>query len=444
VRVAVQAGASAVRVARRGPDGVARVVEVPAEPGVPVALLLRGLVDGDVVPVGGDGPAVLLAAGRSVLVVDVGAAATVVSRVHGGRVVARRTAPGGERFDRAVAALLVARDRAWAGDPALLGEARRVREALSLRPQVRARAPEVGGSPGVTVASRAGPRGGAARSGGADGPSGALLTCAEVGEVLGGPWDGIVAAATAVAGPRVPVLLAGGGARSPDLAGRLDAAGFTDVTVLRRPDAAAVLAALGPPDRDPLPARAASRWLPPPPRRARRPWRTGLALAAAAVLLGALHLVGRLLVPAAPDLPAGVLAQYGYRFAVPDGWAHTGGLPERRRSLLTPVGAPAGSDLIAVESTPLGYDADAEPERAAAELRAAFDAAGPGLSAYDPAARVAGRAVTAYRERDGATEVRWYVVLEGGTQLSVGCRHTAAGEAFVLAACERVVASLRG
>ncbi|MDN5930616.1 MAG: type VII secretion-associated protein, partial [Pseudonocardia sp.] len=147
--------------------------------------------------------------------------------------------------------------------------------------------------------------------------------------------------------------------------------------------------------------------------------------------------------PAAPGLPTGMLAQYGYRITVPEGWAHTGGLPERRRSLLTPPAAPDGSDLIAVESTPLGYDAGAEPARAAAELRAEFDAAGPDLTAYDPAARFGGRPVTAYRERDGATEVRWYVVLDGASQLSVGCRHTPAGRDTVLVACEQVVASIR-
>lgn len=433
--VAVHPGTSTVRLARHGPDGAVRVIEVPADPGAPLPLLLRGLVEAAtaVRTVDGDTPAVLLAAGRSVLVVDVGAAGTVLSRVHGGRVVARRTAPGGGRFDRAVAALLVARDPAWAGDGGLLAEARRAREALSLRPEVPVRTP--GRSAG-------GGRGG--REGGPPDRAG-VLTAAAARAVLVGPWDEIVAAARETAGgPAVPVLLAGGGARSPHLAERFDTAGFAEVSVVPRPEAAAVRCALGPPGARAAPAvRTPGRWLPPAPRRARRPVRAGAAAVGVAAVLGALHLLGTLLVPAAPDLPVGMLAQYGYRLAVPDGWAHTGGLPERRRSVLTPAGAPDGSDLIAVESTPLGYDADAEPGRAAAELRAEFVAAGPDLSAYDPAARVGGRAVTAYRERAGATEVRWYVVLDGGTQLSVGCRHTPAGRAAVDAACEQVVASIR-
>mgnify|MGYP006143612673 CR=1 FL=1 len=42
----------------------------------------------------------------------------------------------------------------------------------------------------------------------------------------------------------------------------------------------------------------------------------------------------------------------------------------RRGATRVRVAAPEGSDLIAVEATPLGYDASAEPRRAAAELRA--------------------------------------------------------------------------
>ena len=169
---------------------------------------------------------------------------------------------------------------------------------------------------------------------------------------------------------------------------------------------------------------------------------------AAAVAVVVLLVLGRLLAPAAPDaVPAGVLVQYGYRLDVPAGWEHTGGLPERRRVLLTPLAAPDGSDLIAIEHSPLGYDTAAEPERALAELRTVFDAAvaaGSAFTGYDPGARYAGRAVTAYRQEEpGGTVVDWFVVLDRDAQLSVGCRHTAAGEAAVRAACAVVVGSVR-
>jgi type VII secretion-associated protein (TIGR03931 family) len=169
-----------------------------------------------------------------------------------------------------------------------------------------------------------------------------------------------------------------------------------------------------------------------------------LAVAAVAVVV-ALLAAGRSITPAGPPA-AGVLVQYGYRLDVPAGWEHTGGLPERRRVLLTPASAPEGSDLIAVERSPLGYDSGAEPERARAELYAEFAAAvaaGSRLSGYDPDARVAGRDGVAYRQEDaGGTVVEWFVVLVGDAQLSVGCRHTPANADAVRSACARVVASV--
>lgn len=176
------------------------------------------------------------------------------------------------------------------------------------------------------------------------------------------------------------------------------------------------------------------------------------ALASAATVAGLL-VAGSLLesaaAPAAPvpsGVPPGVLVQYGYRLDLPPGWEHTGGLPERRRVLLTPASAPQGSDLVAVERTPLGYDTAAEPNRARAELMEEFDAAvagGSPLSGYDPASRMADRDVTTYRQGAGDTIVEWFVVLDGDAQLSVGCRYTPAGADAVRAACAVVVASVR-
>ncbi len=176
--------------------------------------------------------------------------------------------------------------------------------------------------------------------------------------------------------------------------------------------------------------------------------------AAATLLVGGLAGAGTAVVlplrappaSAAAEIGSGVLVQYGYRFDLPAGWAHTGGLPERRRSLLTRVAAPDGTDLIAVERTPLGYDAGAEPERAAADLRAVFEraaASGSALSGYG-SARIGDRVVTTYvqQERAGVV-VEWFVVLDGDAQLSVGCRHTPAGTASVRAACAVVVGSIR-
>ncbi|WP_219418451.1 type VII secretion-associated protein [Pseudonocardia nigra] len=370
---------------------------------------------------------VAVAGSNPAAVLDVGGSGAEATRVAGGRAFACRTRPaGGAALDEVVLAAL-GPSPAGADPATRRAEARRVREVLSLLPAV----PLGAGLPVQVTAAQVRP-----------GLAAAL-----------GPAVEALRAVLAAAGP-APVLLVGGVARAPLLAELLDEAGIADVTVVARPDAAAVLGALRTPPAPappPVPARspAARRRLRPlPPRRRTR---TALALAAVAVGAAALLGLGALLPPAsapAAPVPAGVLVQYGYRLDVPAGWEHTGGLPERRRTLLTPVAAPEGSDLIAVELSPLGYDADAEPQRAQAELRAEYDAAvaaGSPLSGYVPAARTAGRTVTTYRQQDpdGRTVVDWFVVLDGPAQLSVGCRHTAAGAEAVLAACAVVVGSIR-
>jgi type VII secretion-associated protein (TIGR03931 family) len=203
-----------------------------------------------------------------------------------------------------------------------------------------------------------------------------------------------------------------------------------------------------PPGRESATEPIVARRLPPPARPARRPLRTVLLLVAATGVVAGLLGVGALLPsqPVLPAVPAGVLVQYGYRLDVPSGWEHTGGLPARRRTLLTPVGAPEGSDLIAVERSPLGYDTGAEPERARAELRTEFDAAAAGGSALSDYRIIsaAGRELATYRQQEAGipTVVEWFVLLDGDAQFSVGCKHTAAGSAAVRAACAVVVASL--
>ncbi len=188
-----------------------------------------------------------------------------------------------------------------------------------------------------------------------------------------------------------------------------------------------------------------------PPRSRRGPLvRVVLAVTALGVLSGLLG--SRLPVQpvgegTGPAAPVGALAQYDYELALPTGWRHTGGWPERRRTLLTPGLAPAGSDLISVEQTALGYDSAAEPDRAYRELRGQYlreVAAGAHLSGFTLSTRFAGREVIAYHQElplRGAT-VNWYVVFDRELQLSVGCQHTPSGVEAVRAACGRVVASL--
>jgi type VII secretion-associated protein (TIGR03931 family) len=437
VRVAVQEGAGTVRVAGAGADGPPWLIaELPA-PGPGVAALLGELVGpppqelvlvhparwtparaaqwaldcaglaASVRTV----PAPVAAAGRGeIAVLDIGASVTEAALldVDGGVRAVAAAEVGGQLLDELLAAHT-------GRDPAA---AREVREALSLLPT----------------------------AGGVD--------AADVMPLLTEPLRSAVAAAREVLEGAESVLLIGGVARTPALARMLDETGAKQTEVARRPEAAAVLGALDsavepycssevrgaavrPHSADHLP-----RVLP-----ARR--RGSLRLASGALVgVVVLLVLGRLLVPdAASAVPAGGLVQYGYRLDVPAGWEHTGGLPERRRVLLTPLAAPEGSDLIAIERSPLGYDTAAEPQRARAELRAAFDAAvaeGSAFSGYEPGGEFAGRAVTAYQQEEpGGTLVDWFVVLDRDAQLSVGCRHTPAGAEAVRADCAVVVASVR-
>ena len=187
---------------------------------------------------------------------------------------------------------------------------------------------------------------------------------------------------------------------------------------------------------------------PPPPRRL-GPWLLGFVLPAlcALIALFAIH-------PSATTGPAsrvglgGVLAQYDYALVLPAGWRHSGGLPARRRTLLTPVDTPNGSALISVEQTLLGYDSVAEFDRARRELEGRFAearAGGDHLDGFTVSAHVGGREVIAYRQHQPRTgaDVDWYVLFDGDSQLSVGCQHTYAAADAVRTACAEVLASLR-
>jgi type VII secretion-associated protein (TIGR03931 family) len=380
------------------------------------------------------------------VVVDCGHRGTDVVHLLGGRIVAACRVPVGGAVLDAVTADLIGRIGTEQGRQETAGsaEAQAVRETLSLQPVVR-----VGHPPVELDAS-------ALRD--ALAPS-----LAEIVDAVRAVVDGAGSAPP-------PVLLVGGVARAPLLAELLDAAGVPDVRVIPHPDSAAVVGALRLPPRllpepplDACPTASSggppeSFWLP-PVARPRHRLRALAVGAAAAVAVAGLHAVGTAL-PATGPTPladGGELVQYGYAVRLPAGWAHTGGLPERRRSLLTPLGAPDGSDLISVERTPLGYDADAEPQRARAELRAEFARAvraGAALSGFEADARFGGRSVVTYRETGGSggtdgdgpsadpAEVDWYVLLDGDAQLSVGCRRTAAHAAVVATACATVVGSL--
>lgn len=433
----MERGTDATRLVVPGPDGRPEPVAVlPA--GTPVATAVHELVgsahgpvavlhppDGELPPVEpapdrvvapepvpdrGVRPVpapVAVLAGRPgrFLVVDAGRSGTTLTVVDDGCVRSTVRVPvGGDRLDAVLATATGCPD----------DRVRRVREALSCAEQIEV-------------------------------PGYGLLDAATVDAVLGPELDDVVAHAPSMAAGVEEVLLAGGLARTPLLAEMLDERVDRPVRVLPEPDLAGVRGALALLFSDTEPAHAGPAMSVPGTRSDAGPAgvdagtavdRDGASgrgrafrgrLFPAAVVLGVL-LVGTGTVLGAADgppaPPPGTLVQYGYAFALPSGWEHTGGDSRRRRTLLTRAASPDGVELISVERSPLGYDSAAEPDRARAELAAVHRAA-PGLSELLPDT-VAGRAVTRYRQQAGPDAVvDWFVLFDATDELVVGCRRPA-------------------
>lgn len=140
-----------------------------------------------------------------------------------------------------------------------------------------------------------------------------------------------------------------------------------------------------------------------------------------------------------------VVSAFAHAYELPAGWAPDGTDATARRSRVRPVDQPRGPNLVAVQESPL---ASGDPQSARAQLLAGFTAvrgAGGGVSDLTPDTSFGGRPVAAtYRQLAApGTSVEWVVLFTGATQLSVGCRYDDGGRAAVLAACARVVSTLR-
>ncbi|WP_018330946.1 type VII secretion-associated protein [Actinomycetospora chiangmaiensis] len=194
-----------------------------------------------------------------------------------------------------------------------------------------------------------------------------------------------------------------------------------------------------PPARTETPAGGASTWS------ARR--RAGLVAAATVAVVVVVLAVAGLRGgdgATAGATPPTVVSVFAHAYELPAGWTVDGSDAEYRRSRLRPAGQPTGPNLIAVQESAL-----ASPDVTAArgQLLAGFEAArsaGGGVSDLAPETTFAGREAATYRQVPvPGTTVDWVVLFLGTTQLSVGCRHDEASREAVLAACERVVGTLR-
>ncbi|MCD2189431.1 type VII secretion-associated protein [Actinomycetospora soli] len=148
--------------------------------------------------------------------------------------------------------------------------------------------------------------------------------------------------------------------------------------------------------------------------------------------------------PSAGATPPTVVSVFAHAYELPAGWTTDGSDAESRRSRIRPAGQPTGPNLIAVQESAL---ATPDPVAARSQLLAGFEAArsaGGGVSDLRPETTFAGRDAATYRQVPvPGTTVDWVVLFLGATQISVGCRHDDASRDAVLAACERVVGTLR-
>lgn len=190
----------------------------------------------------------------------------------------------------------------------------------------------------------------------------------------------------------------------------------------------------------PVPAGAA-----PGRRRSRR--RGWLAAAVVVVLAaGGAAAVLALRDPVAPTTQDVVLA--AVTVAAPVGWA-----PAQRtdatslavgattRVVLSPDGTTSSLTRLLLQETVLAEGST--PASVAEDLRTQT-ATARRYSGFRDEASYAGRRVSSYQEDPGGDgAVDWYVVVEGTSQVSVGCAHPAAEPAAVEPECEQAVASIR-
>jgi type VII secretion-associated protein (TIGR03931 family) len=141
-----------------------------------------------------------------------------------------------------------------------------------------------------------------------------------------------------------------------------------------------------------------------------------------------------------------VIAQYEYQFTLPAGWTQTSSDPDRLRTEVKPVGGENGTDRVLVEEIRLSFDSDTDRQQAVEQLRGQFEDAGDSFADFDEQATFAGRDVIHYVQRlpNSDATVDWYVVLDGRTQVNVGCQYgnEGGGRDDVSAACTTVVRTL--
>ncbi|MEQ0562993.1 type VII secretion-associated protein [Amycolatopsis sp. NEAU-NG30] len=137
------------------------------------------------------------------------------------------------------------------------------------------------------------------------------------------------------------------------------------------------------------------------------------------------------------------LSQYDYRFVAPEDWVQTDDRVAQKQVVIHPQESRDGNDLLAVQEIVMDYDATADPQKLADELRKGAEREPGRWSGFDPAASYAGKSVIFYHEVKPDRpdiQVDWYVVAKGKVRVHVGCQYaTAALRDRVSAACTQAV-----
>jgi type VII secretion-associated protein (TIGR03931 family) len=138
------------------------------------------------------------------------------------------------------------------------------------------------------------------------------------------------------------------------------------------------------------------------------------------------------------------LSQYDFKFVSPNDWVQTDDRVAQRQVVIHPQESADGNDLLVAQEYVMDYDATADPQQLADDLRkSAEDDPQRQYSAYNPSASYAGRTVIFYHQVKPDRpdiQVDWYVVAKGRIRVHVGCQYAKAElRGRVDAACTQAV-----
>jgi len=203
-----------------------------------------------------------------------------------------------------------------------------------------------------------------------------------------------------------------------------------------------------PPAGQPAPARPGGGASAPPETTGRKSrgklWGT---VAAAVVVVAALVVGGVLLFgnPGGGQAESGrAFSQYDFKFVAPEDWVQTDDQVAKRQVVIHPQESRDGNDLLVAQEYVMDYDATADPQKLADELRkGAENDPQQQYSGYNPSASYAGRTVIFYHQVKADRpdiQVDWYVVAKGRYRVHVGCQYaTAPLRDRVAVACAQAV-----